>query len=66
MLRDPAIVASGALDMLLPRIPLGRTVEASEVADLVAFLASDESGYCTGTQFVIDGGMIAGTFFPTG
>ncbi|HVW34118.1 MAG TPA: glucose 1-dehydrogenase [Acidimicrobiia bacterium] len=66
MLRDSVIEASGALDMLLPRIPLGRTAEASEVADLVAFLASDESRYCTGTEFVVDGGMIAGTFFPMG
>ncbi len=39
------------------RIPLGRTASADEVADLVLFLASDESVYCSGHEFVIDGAM---------
>jgi NAD(P)-dependent dehydrogenase (short-subunit alcohol dehydrogenase family) len=42
------------------RIPLGRYVEPSEVADLVAFLASDESRMITGTTLGIDGGSLAG------
>ena len=37
-------------------IPLGAVGEPEEVADLVLFLASDESGYITGSEFVIDGG----------
>ena len=36
---------------------LGRPAEASEVADLVAFLASDESKYITGAEIVIDAGL---------
>ena len=41
------------------RIPFGRTAEASEVAQLVLFLASDESSYSSGHEFVIDGAMRA-------
>ena len=39
------------------RIPLGRAAAADEVGKLVLFLASDDSGYCTGQEFVIDGAM---------
>lgn len=37
-------------------IPIGRRATPDDVANLVLFLASDESGYCTGSEFVIDGG----------
>jgi 3alpha(or 20beta)-hydroxysteroid dehydrogenase len=40
--------------------PLGRIGQPEDVAPLVVFLASDESGYCTGSEFVVDGGVIAG------
>ena len=33
------------------------------MASLLLFLASDESSFCTGTEFVIDGGMTAGRPF---
>lgn len=40
-------------------IPLKRMAQSEEVSNLVLFLASDESSYSTGSEFVIDGGMTA-------
>jgi NAD(P)-dependent dehydrogenase (short-subunit alcohol dehydrogenase family) len=42
------------------RIPMGRYIEPGEVADLVLFLASDESRMITGSTLGIDGGSLAG------
>jgi NAD(P)-dependent dehydrogenase (short-subunit alcohol dehydrogenase family) len=39
-------------------VPLGRAGDAREVAALIAWLASDESGYVTGASYVIDGGLL--------
>lgn len=44
----------------LGRIPVGRFGEAAEVAAAVAFLASPDAAYITGTVVPIDGGLIAG------
>lgn len=41
--------------------PLGRPAHCREVSDLVAFLASDLSGYTTGTIYTVDGGISART-----
>lgn len=42
-------------------VPLGRIGQPVEIAKAVAFLVSDESSYCTGTEIVVDGGMTLGT-----
>jgi hypothetical protein len=54
--RDPA----WALEKLSKAAPLGRLGRPEEVAALVVYLASDESGFVTGTELTIDGGLTAG------
>ncbi len=51
---DPA-----ARDKVAAMHPMGRMGEAHEVAELVRFLASDRSAFCTGAVFSVDGGYAA-------
>lgn len=39
--------------------PMGRMGTGEEIAAMATFLASDESSYCTGSEFLVDGGMLA-------
>ena len=62
----PGIIDTAMIDALGPqrdtiheRIPLGRLASTDDVAGLVLFLASDDAAYCTGHEFVIDGGLLA-------
>ena len=47
-------------EAFLRSMPLGRFAEPVEISRLVAYLASDESSYSTGSEFVADGGLLAG------
>src|SRR5579883_693242 len=40
--------------------PMGRIGTPEEVAELAAFLASDRAGFCTGGDYLVDGGLLAG------
>jgi NAD(P)-dependent dehydrogenase (short-subunit alcohol dehydrogenase family) len=47
-------------DRIVERIPARRLGHASEVASVVAFLASDEASYVSGSAYTVDGGRTAG------
>ena len=52
-------VNAGVLEQVEDRIPMGHMAKAGDVANLALFLASDESSYCTGSEFIVDGGFTA-------
>ncbi|MNO62630.1 3-alpha-(or 20-beta)-hydroxysteroid dehydrogenase [compost metagenome] len=62
MARPPELADSDAAQ-IYRGLPIPRIGRPDEVANLVLFLASDESSYCTGSEFIVDGGMLAGASF---
>jgi 3-oxoacyl-[acyl-carrier protein] reductase len=54
---DTEMIASAPLDEILKHIPMKRVGKAQEVADLVAYLASEKSAYMTGQVLSLSGGL---------
>jgi 3alpha(or 20beta)-hydroxysteroid dehydrogenase len=60
MLREALGLTEAAnLDGAAARVPNGRLATVDDVARMVLYLASDDSAYSTGSEFVVDGGMTA-------
>lgn len=51
--------SKAVIEEFAKNIPLQRVAEPSEVSKTVLFLASDDSSYSTGSEFIIDGGLTA-------
>jgi NAD(P)-dependent dehydrogenase (short-subunit alcohol dehydrogenase family) len=47
------------LEKLTRRVPMRRSGSATDIADAIVYLASDEAGYVTGQELVVDGGYLA-------
>ena len=59
MLGETRMANPDTLEQMLGQIPLGRIAQPGEVAKLALFLASDDSAYSTGSEFLVDGGLMA-------
>ena len=59
MLQTFEAAGDGVREAVRTRIPLGYEAEPVHVARLALYLASDESAYSTGSEFIVDGGWLA-------
>jgi 3alpha(or 20beta)-hydroxysteroid dehydrogenase len=64
MLRGGDASAVVDVDRFAAGVPAGRIGTVDDVVDVVVFLASDASRYCSGSEIVVDGGLIAGFPLP--
>ena len=59
MLDDLHLTTAEARAAIAAQVPMGELVPPDAIAAMAVFLASDESSYCTGGEFVVDGGLSA-------
>ena len=62
VIETPMVTQGDAVEAIkefAKQIPLKRMAQSEEVTNLVLFLASDESSYSTGSEFIVDGGLTA-------
>lgn len=62
VIETPMVTQGDAVEAIkefAKQIPLKRMAQPEEVTNLVLFLASDESSYSTGSEFIVDGGLTA-------
>lgn len=55
-----AAIREDVLESIISQIPAGRLATTTEIADAVAFLANEGSGYITGTELAVNGGLWLG------
>ena len=56
---DTPILGDSDRQPLIDATPMGRLGQPDDIATVIRFLASDEAGFMTGTEIVVDGGFTA-------
>jgi 3alpha(or 20beta)-hydroxysteroid dehydrogenase len=59
---DPEVAASFQQRILKTQTKRSLAEKISDIARMIVFLASDDAGSCTGTDFLVDGGNLSGTY----
>ena len=59
---DPEVAASFQQRILKTQAKRSLSEKISDIARMIVFLASDDAGSCTGTDFLVDGGNLSGTY----
>src|SRR6185369_5192975 len=57
---SPGSIRPDVLDKIVATVPVKRLGEPSEIASIIAWLASEEGGYATGADFSVNGGLHMG------